>query len=422
MPGDKSISHRYAILAAMAEGISEFENFATGEDCAATLRCLAALGAEVTQRGSNLSIRGCSGNFSSPVASLDCGNSGSTLRMMAGLLAGQEGEFVLTGDASLLRRPMLRVAGPLRQMDAAIELHGDHAPMTIHGGRLTAITFQPEVASAQVKSAVLFAGLQARGVTVVQEPVRTRDHGELALRAFGAQIDIAPANVSIAGGQALHAIHADIPGDISSAAFFLCAAAVLPGSSLTIENLGLNPMRTAVLDVLTGMGALVRVRAIEEQHGELRGTLEIQSAPGGLRGAEISGALTARLIDELPMLAVLGAFTRDGVTLREARELRVKESDRIALVARNLRAMGAEVEEFDDGLGVPGGQTLHGAEIDSGGDHRIAMAFAIAALRAQGETLIQDAECAAVSFPEFWEMLEGVTKPRPSEITQPHSE
>lgn len=390
----------------MAEGVSEIENFATGEDCAATLRSIAALGAEVTQRGSSVTIRGCSGKFSPPAAPLDCGNSGSTLRMMTGLLAAQDGEFVLTGDASLLRRPMLRVAEPLRQMGATIELEKDHAPITVRGAPLHGITYQLKVASAQVKSAVLFAGLQARGVTIGHEQERTRDHGELALRAFGAQVDIAPASVTVTGGQTLHAIHASVPGDISSAAFLLCAAAILPGSSLTIENLGMNPTRTAILDVLAEMGASVRVRALEEEHGELRGALELQSAPGGLCGAEISGARTAQLIDELPMLAVMGAFTRDGVRIRDARELRVKESDRIALVARNLRAMGGEADEFDDGLRVPGGQMLHGAEIDSGGDHRIAMAFAIAALRAQGETVIHDAECVAVSFPEFFELLE----------------
>lgn len=410
MPGDKSLSHRYAMLAALAEGVSKLENFAAGEDCSATLGCIAALGAEVSRTGATVSIRGLAGRLQPATGELDCGNSGSTMRMLSGLLAGQSGDFVLTGDASLLRRPMLRVAAPLRRMGATVELKNDHGPMTIRGGPLQAISYAPDVASAQVKSAVLFAGLQADGTTIVKESTPTRDHGEIALRAFGADVQSGPSGVSIMGGQSLHAIHATIPGDISSAAFFLCAAAMLPGSSLTLENVGMNPTRTAVLDVLASAGVQIKVDSLEETHGELAGTLHLRSPSQHLRGFSIAGERAAQLIDELPMLAVMGARTRDGVTIHDAGELRVKESDRIELMVRNLRAMGAEVEEFDDGLRVPGNQTLHGAEIDPGGDHRIAMAFAIAALRAERDTLIHNAECVAVSFPEFFDLLEQVAQ------------
>jgi len=266
------------------------------------------------------------------------------------------------------------------------------------------------VPSAQVKSAVLFAGLEAKGTTTVEESVRTRDHSELALRAFGAEIERSLNSISILGGQQLHGIEAIVPGDISSAAFFLCAAAICPDSSLTIEGLGMNPTRAALLDVLTSLGLQISVLSLEESNHELIGSVHASAPPTGLRGAKISGALSAQLIDELPVLAAIAPYTRDGVTIRDARELRVKESDRIALVAKNLCAMGAEVAEHDDGLSVAGGQTLHGAEIDSGGDHRIAMAFAIAGLRASSAVTIHDADCVAISFPEFFNLLEQLSQ------------
>jgi 3-phosphoshikimate 1-carboxyvinyltransferase len=275
-------------------------------------------------------------------------------------------------------------------------------------GRLRAIDYKTPVPSAQVKSAVLFAGLLAEGETSVEESVRTRDHGELALRAFGAEVDRSRTRVSIKGGQPLTAITARVPGDISSAAFFLCAAALFPGSNLIIDGLGLNPTRAALLDVLAGLGLTLNVINLEEKHGELVGT--VKATHGPLRGAKISGAQSAMLIDELPVLAAIAPYTANGIEIRDARELRVKESDRIAAVASNLRKMGADVEEFPDGLRVPGGQQLHGAELDSAGDHRIAMAFAIAALKAQGETLIHGADCANISFPEFWDLLDNVSE------------
>ncbi len=305
---------------------------------------------------------------------------------------------------------MQRVATPLQQMGARLSLEGGHAPVTIHGTPLQAIHYEMPVASAQVKSAILFAGLQATGTTSIDEKLRTRDHSELALRAFGAEVERTRTTVSIAGGQPLRGIEATVPGDISSAAFFLCAAGLLPGSSLTIEGLGMNPTRAGLLDVLAALGLRIQALALEELNHELVGTVHVEAPPSGLKGVDISGGLAAQLMDELPMLAALGPYTRKGVKIRDARELRVKESDRIALVASNLRAMGAEVSEHEDGLDVPGNQRLHGGEIRPGGDHRIAMAFAVAALGAEGETRIHDAECAAVSFPEFFALLEQVAQ------------
>jgi 3-phosphoshikimate 1-carboxyvinyltransferase len=285
---------------------------------------------------------------------------------------------------------------------------GDRPPLQIRGGHLKAIDYAMPAASAQVKSAVLFAGLFARGETSVEEPYRTRDHSEQALRAFGVELIRRRTRTTLRGGQKLTAIQAAVPGDISSAAFFLCAAALFKDSNLVIENLLLNPTRAALLDVLRTLGARVSVINLEEHHGELVGTVKVEH--GALKGASISGAQSVALIDELPVVAAIAPYTREGIEISDAKELRVKESDRIALVARNLRAMGAECEDREDGLRVPGNQVLHGAEIDSGGDHRIAMAFAVAALRAQGECLIHGADSAKISFPEFFEMLDQVVE------------
>jgi 3-phosphoshikimate 1-carboxyvinyltransferase len=411
LPGDKSISHRYGMLAAFAEGTSRFTNFSTGADCASTLACMQQLGAKVTKLGDGaVEITGVAGKVSPAAQALDCGNSGSTMRMISGLLAPQEGMFTLIGDASLSRRPMERIRKPLAEMGAKLTLTDGHAPVTIEGTALKAIEYTTPVPSAQVKSCVLLAGLQTAGITSVHESLRTRDHSELALRAFGAEIQRSLNSVSINGPQKLHAIDAAVPGDISSAAFFLCAAALFPGSSLVLDSLGLNPTRATLLDVLTALGAHIAVLNLEEKNAELVGTVQVTAPPDGLRSTTISGGLAAQLIDELPVLAAIAPYTSGGIRIRDAKELRVKESDRIALVAQNLRAMGAEVEEFEDGLDVPGGQALHGATIDSGGDHRIAMAFSVAALRAEGETLIQRAESAAISFPEFFNLLDLVAE------------
>jgi 3-phosphoshikimate 1-carboxyvinyltransferase len=409
LPGDKSISHRYAMLAALAEGTTTLENFSTGADCASTLGCLRALGVRVERKENAVLIHGQGFALQTPTLPLDCGNSGSTMRMLSGILAGQEFRSELMGDESLSRRPMARIIAPLEAMGAKITAEsGGRPPLRIAGARLKAIDYKMPVASAQVKSALLFAGLFAEGETRVEEPVRTRDHGELALRAFGAEVNQHGNQAAIAGRQKLHAIDAEIPGDLSSAAFFLCAAALFPGSRLLISHLLMNPTRARLLDILILMGVGISVAELEDQHGELVGTVEVDGRD--LRGATIAGADTAALIDEIPVLAAIAPYTANGIEVRDAKELRVKESDRIAAMVTNLKAMGADVEEREDGLKVPGRQKLHGAEIDSFGDHRIAMAFAVAALRAEGETTIRRADAAVISCPGFFGALEGLSQ------------
>jgi 3-phosphoshikimate 1-carboxyvinyltransferase len=407
LPGDKSISHRYAMLGGIAEGATKLENFSTGADCASTLGCLRALGVKWQRNEGSVVIQGSGAKLQAPTGPLDCGNSGSTIRMLSGILAGQEFTSELGGDESLSRRPMARIIKPLEIMGAKIEAgEGSRPPLRVTGARLKAIDYKLPVASAQVKTSLLFAGLYADGITRIEEPIQTRDHGELALQAFGAQIDRSMKEVSIEGGQTLNAIEAMVPGDISSAAFFLCAAGLFPDSQLSVPGLLLNPTRARLLDVLLGLGLRIKMSELEEQHGELVGTLLVQG--GTLKGLRIAGGDSAALIDEIPVLAAIAPYTADGIEIRGARELRVKESDRIASVATNLRLMGAEVEEFDDGLKIPGGQKLHGASLDSFGDHRIAMAFAVAALRAEGETEITGADAAVISYPEFFNTLESL--------------
>lgn len=408
LPGDKSISHRYAMLAGLAEGTTRLSNFSTGADPHSSLACMAALGATVEDKGTHLEIIGTGGEFRQPAVDLDCGNSGSTMRMLSGLIAAHPHTFTLIGDHSLTLRPMERIRKPLSQMGVRMDLVEGHAPITIHGGPLNAIDFDTPIPSAQVKTAVLFAGLQANGITSLSESVRTRDHSEHALRAFGATLTRKDDRLSIPGGQKLQAIDATVPGDLSSAAFFLCAALLFPDSNLILDSLGMNPTRAALLDVVTALGARIKVLNVEEQHGELIGTIQINAAAALSTASpfKIAGALTAQLIDELPVLSAIAPYTKMGISIRDAKELRVKESDRIALVAKNLKVMGAEFTEYEDGLDIPGNQKLHGATIDSGFDHRIAMAFAIAALRAEGDTLIEGAEAAAISFPEFFTHLE----------------
>jgi len=409
LPGDKSISHRYAMLAAIAEGTTRLANFSTGADCASTLDCLATLGVELERTENAVLIHGRGPKLQQPDRPLDCGNSGSTMRMLSGILAGQAFSSELVGDESLSRRPMARIIVPLEAMGARIAANdGGRPPLRIAGAHLKAIDYKMSVASAQVKSALLFAGLFAEGETRVEEPVRTRDHGELALRAFGAEVTQQGNQAWIAGGQKLRAIEAEIPGDLSSAAFFLCAAALFPGSRLLISALLLNPTRARLLDILILMGVGISVAKLEDKHGELVGSVEVDGRD--LRGALIAGADTAALIDEIPVLAAIAPYSASGIEVRDARELRVKESDRIAALVTNLRAMGAEVQELGDGLKIPGRQALHGAEIDSFGDHRIAMAFAVAALRAEGETTIHRADAAVISCPGFFAALEALSQ------------
>jgi 3-phosphoshikimate 1-carboxyvinyltransferase len=409
LPGDKSISHRYAMLAALAEGTSEVRHFSAAADCHSTLACMGSLGAEVKIEKDAVRVtgRGTRGLKSSWRA-LDAGNSGTTMRLLSGILAGQAFTSKLTGDDSLQKRPMKRVIGPLREMGAEIRAREDNfAPLEIRGARLKAIDYKMPMASAQVKSAVLLAGLFADGVTSVTEAAGTRDHTELALEEFGAAIEKHGRTIRVHGfgSGKLTARSLDVPGDLSSAVFFIAAASLFPDSNILIHNVGLNPTRTAILDFFASMGAAVQILGLKSSQGELVGDLAVKGA--SLKGGVLAGEQIPLLIDELPMLAALGPYTEEGIEIRDAAELRVKESDRIAALAENLRRMGAKVEERPDGLKVEGRRAgkLRGAEIEPRGDHRIAMAFAVAGLAAEGRTLIRDADCAGVSFPNFYQEL-----------------
>jgi len=410
LPGDKSISHRYAMLAAIAEGTTRIGNYSTGADCHSTLGCVRALGIEVEGAGTEFAIHGRGLEGLRPAAGdLDAGNSGSTIRMLSGILAGQPFRSRIFGDESLSRRPMQRIIKPLGEMGAGIHARdGKFPPLEIEGRKLRPIDYVLPVASAQVKTCVLFAGMFAEGRTSVTEPVRSRDHTEIALRQFGAEIEVDRHKITIAGRPKLEAQNLAVPSDLSSAAFFIAAALMTPGSHLSITGVGLNPTRSALLDFLSGMGANIRIPNLESRDGELVGEIAVEHS--ALRGGTVDGGLTAALIDEIPVLAVLGTATQEGLTVRDAAELRIKETDRIKTVVENLRRMGVAAEESADGFFVPGRQKLRAAELESWGDHRIAMAFAVAALRAGGESVIDGAEAASVSFPEFWDTLAAVVK------------
>lgn len=408
LPGDKSISHRYAILSALAEGQSEIANYASAADCRSTLECLRQLGVPIEYKDRTVRIAGAGlGGLKQARRALDAENSGSTMRMLAGVVAGQSFSTTLTGDESLRRRPMKRVAEPLRQMGATIRAaDGDRAPIEIQGGNLRAIDYTPPIPSAQVKSAILLAGLYADGVTTVHESVCTRDHTELALRGFGAKVEGQRGIIRIHPRPKLTGRRLSVPGDLSSAIFLIAAALILSDSSVMIHNVGLNPTRARVLDFLISIGAKIHVPSLQSRDGELVGDVAVQHAP--LLGGNVSGAQVAEMIDELPMLAALGPFTEQGIEIHDAQELRVKESDRIATLAAGLRQMGAKVEEFPDGMRVEGKSAgkLRGAKVDPQGDHRIAMALSVAALGAEGETVLRDADCVGVSFPEFFTILD----------------
>jgi 3-phosphoshikimate 1-carboxyvinyltransferase len=408
LPGDKSISHRYAILAALAEGTSEIQNYSTAADCKSTLQCLRRLGIaiDMTPQRVRIAGKGLDGLRESQ-KDLDAENSGTTMRMLSGVLAGQPFTTTITGDGSLRKRPMRRVIEPLRRMGAEIKsAEGDRAPLVIRGGKLKAIEYALPIPSAQVKSAVLLAGMYADGTTSVLESVRTRDHTELALREMGASIETTKGLVRIQPRPKLQARNLTVPGDLSAAVFMIAAALILPESSLMLHNVGLNPGRGRVLDFLISLGAPVNLASVQLRDGELIGDVAVHYA--ALKGGTVSGAMTAEMIDELPMLAALGPYTEEGIEIRDAQELRVKESDRIAAIAEGLRQMGAKVEEFSDGLRVAGKSAgkLRGAKINPKGDHRIAMALAVAALGAEGDTVIRDSECVGVSFPDFFVTLE----------------
>ncbi len=398
------------MLAAVADGASQIRNYSTGADCAYTLGALRALGVEISQEGNDVTVRGRGlDGLQEPASTLDAGNSGSTIRMLSGILAAQPFPSRITGDDSLSRRPMDRIMRPLEAMGACIAAReGRYPPLEIRPARLKPIDYTLPVASAQVKTCVLFAGLYADGITVVREPVRTRDHTEVALREFGAEIEVRGQEIRLRGRPRLEGRQLEVPGDLSSAAFFLVAALLVPGSALRIENVGLNPTRSALLDFLVSMGADIKIGGLRLAAGEPVGDLEVRHSK--TRGGVIEKGMTAALIDEIPVLAVLGAVSENGLTVRDAAELRVKESDRIATVAENLARMGIQIETLPDGFHVPGNQRFRPAELDSFGDHRIAMAFAVAALAAPGESLIAGAEAAGVSFPEFFRILSDITQ------------
>jgi len=410
LPGDKSISHRAALIAALATGATEISNFSTAQDCASTLACLRQLGVSVEVKDGVVRVAGGK-NLNAAGASLDCGNSGSTMRILAGVLAGQNFNAELIGDESLTRRPMRRIIEPLELMGAKIDSTDGKPPLKIHGSnRLVPITYRLPVASAQVKSAILFAALFANGRTTVIEKSPSRDHTERLFKGFGVPVTTNDdLSITIDGPARFNGGAITIPGDISSAAYFIAAAMLLPHSELTIEGVGLNPTRAAFLSVLSSWGAAITTSDVRDERNEPVGTINVR---GGLHSVArdedriLSGAMIPSLIDELPLLAVVGTQVRGGIQIRDAEELRLKESDRLQATANNLRAMGAEVEEFDDGIAVSGSAELRGAAIDSYGDHRIAMAFSVAALLAQGETEIKNPECVAISFPEFFGLLE----------------
>ncbi len=416
VPGDKSISHRAIMLAALSNGRGEVTGFLPSEDCLSTMKAFQQLGIEITRPDdTTVVIEGRRGHFTPPTADIDCGNSGTTMRLLCGLLAAQPFRSRLTGDASLSKRPMRRVIDPLTQMGAKITAEGSGgcAPLVIEGGPLKAIHYTAPVASAQVKSAILLAGLFAKGSTKVTEPEQSRDHTERMLAWHLLRPRKDGLTVAVPGGQTLESRDFAVPGDISSAAFWLVAAAAQPGSRLMVKNVGLNPARTGVLAVLIRMGAHVN-EIVENADCEPRGTVEIRGAH--LRATTIGGGEIPNVIDELPILAVAAALAEGRTIIKDARELRVKETDRIAAVARNLRAFGVTVDEREDGMEIEGGGALQGAEVESFGDHRIAMAFAILALFAEGPSLIQDTDCVNTSYPTFYETLRKLAKSTRSEI------
>ena len=413
VPGDKSISHRALMLGAIAEGETQIQGLLLGEDPRSTAACFRALGAEISELNTELvKVQGIGlGNFQEPIDVLDAGNSGTTMRLMLGLLASHPGRFyTVTGDSSLRSRPMSRVVKPLQQMGAQIwgRKNNTLAPLAIQGQALQAIHYHSPIASAQVKSCILLAGLNTEGKTIVTEPALSRDHSERMLRAYGAElsIDADTNSVTITGGAKLYGQTVIVPGDISSAAFWLVAGAIVPGSDLVVENVGVNPTRTGILEALAMMGANIQLENQREVAGEPVADIRVRS--GGLKSCTIAGDLIPRLIDEIPILAVAAAFAKGTTIIRDAQELRVKESDRITVMAQQLNKMGAKITELPDGMEIIGGTPLVGTEVDSYTDHRIAMSLAIAALNATGTTTIHRAEAAAISYPNFTNTLRDI--------------
>ena len=411
--GDKSISHRAVMLGSLATGTTEIEGFLPGEDCLSTIRCFRSMGVQIEQNGSSVKVFGRGlRELTAPAGILDCGNSGTTTRLLSGVLAAQHFNSVLSGDASIQRRPMKRIMIPLRAMGADItSVSGnDCAPLSVHGKQLYGIHFNSPIASAQVKSAVLLAGLYASGQTTVTEPALSRDHTERMLRSFGAKVltgnfEGRP-SVTVTETQNLYGTEISVPGDISSAAFFLVGASIVPGSEVVLRNVGINPTRDGVISALRAMGAKIEVLEVRNEDSEPAADLLVRYAP--LHGTEIGGALIPRLIDELPVLAAAAAVAEGRTVIRDAAELKVKESNRIRTMAEGLSRLGAKVEETEDGLIIDGGAALHGGAVESYSDHRIAMSFAILSLVTDGEVRISDPDCVNISAPTFYEDLKSL--------------
>ena len=410
VPGDKSISHRSIMLGSLANGTTVITNFLRGEDNYATMQAFLAMGVPIEDDGCSVTVRGVGlHGLQEPGDLLDCGNSGTTIRLMTGLLSGQSFFSILTGDQYLRKRPMKRVSEPLRRMGAQIagRAGGTLAPLAITGAKLSGIRYESPIASAQVKSALMLAGLYAEGETSISEPTLSRDHSERMFRYFGADLETGSASVTLRGGQELQGREIRVPGDISSAAFFLVAALIVPGSELLIRNVGVNPTRTGVIDILTAMGGDITLQDQRELSGEPVADLLVRSSR--LKGIEISGELVPRAIDEFPAICVAAALAEGTTVLRDAHELRVKETDRIAAMAANLRKVGSGmVEETEDGMIIQGVETLAGGAVTSFGDHRIAMSLSVAALACRSKVTLDDVSCVATSFPGFFELLDTV--------------
>ncbi|MBH0165659.1 3-phosphoshikimate 1-carboxyvinyltransferase [Fictibacillus sp. 7GRE50] len=411
VPGDKSISHRAVMFGSIAEGRTTIDGFLTGEDCLSTISCFKKLGVSILQEGEKVTVegKGLTG-LTPPSEDLYVGNSGTTIRLMLGILANTPFESILTGDDSIAKRPMNRVTKPLKEMGATIDGNdsGNKVPLHIKGGETRGIHYTSPIASAQVKSAIILAGLDGEGTTSVKEPFKSRDHTERMLKAFGVEVETDDLSVSVAGGQKLKGTHIEVPGDISSAAFFLVAGAVVPNSEITLKKVGLNPTRTGILDVLKNMGADIAYQNKNDEASEPFGDLVIKSS--ALKGTIIEGDLIPRLIDEIPIIA-LAATQAEGTTIiKDAHELRVKETDRIETVVNELKKMGADIEATEDGMIIQGKSSLQGASVQSYGDHRIGMMLSVAACIAEGETTLANSEAIAVSYPSFFEQLNDLTK------------
>lgn len=406
VPGDKSISHRAVMFGSIAEGTTTIDGFLTGEDCLSTISCFKKLGVTIQQEGEKVTVEGKGiAGLTPPSEDLYVGNSGTTIRLMLGILANTPFESTLTGDESIAKRPMNRVTKPLKEMGAAIDGNdsGNKVPLHIKGGETRGIHYTSPIASAQVKSAIILAGLDGEGTTSVEEPFKSRDHTERMLKAFGVEVESDELTVSVAGGQKLKGTHIEVPGDISSAAFFLVAGAIVPNSEITLKKVGLNPTRTGILDALKDMGADITFQNINETASEPFGDLVIKSSD--LKGTVIQGDLIPRLIDEIPIIALAATQAEGKTIIKDAHELRVKETDRIETVVNELKKMGADIEATEDGMIIQGKSSLRGASVQSYGDHRIGMMLSVAACTAEGETTLTNSEAIAVSYPSFFEQL-----------------